>query len=36
MNDGRSSVDRAGDVEAEEELRLDGVLTITVAFGGPR
>jgi hypothetical protein len=34
--DGRSSLDRAGDVEAEEELRLGGAPTITVASGGPR
>jgi hypothetical protein len=34
--DGGSSLDRGGDVEAEEELRLDGTPTITVASGGPR
>jgi hypothetical protein len=34
--DGGSSPDRAGDVEAEEELRLDGALMTTVASGGPR
>jgi hypothetical protein len=35
-NDGWSSPDWAGDVEAEEELRLDGAPTTTVASGGPR
>jgi hypothetical protein len=33
--DGGSSLDRGGDVEAEDELRLDGAPTTTVASGGP-
>jgi hypothetical protein len=33
--DGGSSPDRGGDVEAEEELRLDGAPMTTAAFGGP-
>jgi hypothetical protein len=31
-----SSPGRSGDVEAEEELRLGGAPTTTVASGGPR
>jgi hypothetical protein len=33
--DGGSSPDWGGDVEAEEELWLDGASTTTVASGGP-
>jgi hypothetical protein len=34
--DGGSSPDRGGDIEAEEELRLGGAQTTTVASGGSR
>jgi hypothetical protein len=33
--DGGSSPKRGGDIEAEEELRLDGASTTMVASGGP-
>jgi hypothetical protein len=36
LEDGGNPPDRAGDVEAEEALRLDGVPTTPVASGGPR